>query len=249
VRAGGNADGPADAEISYFADWLQVVIEHLIAEVGTIGDPDVARRVDLQAVGKVEFPKRTAGFFAAGLGEETTILVVLHDAVVAVAVGDEDVALRIPANVGGAAESIFLRGEIRAGRRWKHSRYGRGPSAQHHQHPAFGTEFGDHVGAFVDGPDVVVFVDADGVGELEPDVACADFLQEFAGLVEFEKARAGAAMKDEDVAFGVCCYRDGFAQLLARWKLQEIRYGGELNFRNVLDGCFTLCEGGPDEDC
>src|SRR5258706_12771095 len=42
----------------------------------------------------------------AGHLEEHAVLVVLHDARVAVAVGDEDVALCVPADVGRAVEAL-----------------------------------------------------------------------------------------------------------------------------------------------
>ena len=39
------------------------------------------------------------------------------------------------------------------------------PAAQHHHHAAFGIELDDHVDAFVDGPDIVLRIDAHRVGE------------------------------------------------------------------------------------
>src|SRR4029077_20650179 len=70
VRAAGNTDGPADAHVGDFADRLQVVVEHLIAVVGAIGDPDVALQVHPQSVGQVEFPQAVADLFAARLPKE-----------------------------------------------------------------------------------------------------------------------------------------------------------------------------------
>src|SRR5882757_8461878 len=110
VRAAGNTDRPADPDVGDFPYGLQVVVEHLIAVVGAVGDPDVTLQVHLQSVGQVELSQRAAGFFAACLRHEAAILVVLHDAVIAVAIGDEDVALGVPADVGRAAEFVLLGG-------------------------------------------------------------------------------------------------------------------------------------------
>src|SRR5262249_29097865 len=168
VRAAGNTDGPPGADVGDLAYRLQVVVEHLIAIVGAIGDPDVALQVHLQTVGQVEFPRTAAGLFTACLRQEAAIFVILHDAVVAVTVGDKDVALRLPADIGRAAELVFLRGAIRRLRSdGQHAQNGERSPAEHHQHFAFGAEFDDHVRAFVDGPDVVVLIDAHRMGELK----------------------------------------------------------------------------------
>ena len=109
VRPAGNTHRPADAQVGDLPDRLQVVVEHLIAVVGAIGHPDVALPVHLQAVRQIELAQRLARLFAAGLRQEPAVLVIFHDPVVAVAVGDEDVALRIPAHVGRPAEFVLLR--------------------------------------------------------------------------------------------------------------------------------------------
>ena len=72
--------------------------------------------------------------------------------------------------------------------------------AEHHQQPSIGAEFLDHVGAFIDGPDVVVLVDADRVREREAVAANTEFLDERAGLIELEQSCLAAADVDEDVA-------------------------------------------------
>jgi hypothetical protein len=43
----------------------------------------------------------------------------------------------------------------------------------------------------------------------------ADFLDEVAGLIEFEQARIGAAVIHENVTLGIGGHRDRFAQILA----------------------------------
>src|SRR6185437_10755770 len=231
-----DADCPADAEIGDFPDRLQIVVEHLVTEVRAVGDPDIALAVDLHAVRQVKLAKPLAGFLAACLGQETALRVVFHDAVVAVAVGDEDVALRIPTHIGRTAEDIFLRRRIGAGARSHRAADGRRPAAKHHQHLAVGAEFRDHVGAFVHGPDVVLGIDPDGVGELETVIAFADLLEEIAVLVELPELRGrSAAVIDEDVALRVRRHCDGFPEILSRWRLQEVGYRGEGDFRYVLD--------------
>ena len=36
---------PADAEVRNLADGLQIVVEHLVAEIGAVGDPDITLSV------------------------------------------------------------------------------------------------------------------------------------------------------------------------------------------------------------
>src|SRR6266436_163308 len=108
-----DADGPADADIGEFADRLQIVVELLVAEIAAIRDPDMALAVDLHAVGQEEFAERLAVFFAAGFRQEPSLRAVFHDAVVAVAVGDENIALRVPTHIGRTAEDVFLVGRVR----------------------------------------------------------------------------------------------------------------------------------------
>src|SRR3954470_9063463 len=166
VRPRGNAQRPSGAEIGDFLDRLEIVVELLVPVVRPIRHPDVAALVDLQPVRQIELAERGARLLAAGLRDEAAVLVVLHDAIVAVAVGDEDVALRIPAHVRRSTQDVLLRRRIRAG--WCDDRpvNGRRPAADHHQHFALRAELGHQVRAFVDGPDVVFLVDADRVGEL-----------------------------------------------------------------------------------
>ncbi len=243
VRALGHAGGPADADLVVDRLRLEVVVEHLVADVGAVGDVDVALVVDLQAVRQVELAGLLAGLFAADLGEEAPVLVELHDAVVAVAVGDEDIALLIPADVGRAAEDVLLRRLVRSGRRRDDADDRGRTAAEHHQHLALGAELGDHVGPLVDRPDVVLRVDAHRMGELEAVVALADFLEEIAVLVELEEPRVGAAMEHEDVPLRVGGDADRLAEIFARRQLEEVRHRGVGNLRHVLRLGFLLREG------
>ena len=92
----------------------------------------------------------------ARLLDETAVAVELDHPRIAVAVGDEDVAGRIPAEISRAAEDVGLgRRGRRAGaaavRPSVASGRARAPSP-----PGLGVELDDHVRAFVYGPDVVV---------------------------------------------------------------------------------------------
>ena len=141
----------------------------------------------------------------------------------------------------GRQNSYFCAGDsVAAEAARQHAQDGERSSAEHHQHFAFGAELGDHVRAFVDGPDVVVLIDAHRMGEFEAEKSAADFLDEFAGLVEFEQPVVVAAVEDEDVALGIGGHRDGLAQVLARREFQKVRHGRERNFRDILDGRLAL---------
>src|SRR5579885_1102244 len=99
VGAGGDASSPSGAEIFDLAQGLEVVVEFLVTVIAAVRNPSVVVVINLQAVGKVEFSERAAGLFAASLCNEATVLVVLHDSVVAVAVGDENIPLPVPADI------------------------------------------------------------------------------------------------------------------------------------------------------
>src|SRR5258708_27294476 len=86
-------------------------------------------------------------------------------------------------------------------------------ATEHPEHAARRTEFHDHVRALVDGPDVVVLVDADAVRERPGVKPLADLADKLAFLVELQKlrrrrsigraARALRAREDEDMALRV----------------------------------------------
>src|SRR5882762_11223523 len=112
MGSGRDAQGPSGAEIGDLSDRFQIVVELLIAVVGPVGHPDVTTPVNLETVRQVEFAELLARLLAAGLRDEAAVLVVLHDPIVAVAIGDEDVALRIEADIARAAEDVLLSGGI-----------------------------------------------------------------------------------------------------------------------------------------
>ena len=234
MRALRHAGGPADADVVIRGLRLQVVVENLIAEVGAVGDIDVALTIDLETVRKRELAGLLAGLLAAHLGDEAAILVELHHAVVAIAVGDENVALRIPAHIGWTAEDILFGRRIRTGRRRHHSEDGGRPAPDHHQDLPVGAELGDHVGPLVHRPDIVLRIDADGMGELEAVIALADLLEEIAVLVELEQARGGAAMVDEDVPLRIGRDAHRLAEIFAGRQLEEIGHRLEGDLGHIL---------------
>ena len=107
MRARRDADRPRVADVVVDRLDVQVVVEDLDARVAAIADVDVSLRIHRHRVRQVELPGLVAA--RARLLDEPAVLVELHDARVAVAVGDEDVAGRVPADVGRPAEHIVLR--------------------------------------------------------------------------------------------------------------------------------------------
>ena len=95
-----------------------------------VGDVDVAVQVNRDAVRRAELARFRAWYLAADLLHEAAVLVELHDAVVHVAVGDEDVALRIPRDVGWPAERVAGAAAAGGRRRGSHAEDGWRPAAE-----------------------------------------------------------------------------------------------------------------------
>src|SRR5262245_21439641 len=107
MRTSRNANGPAAAKIVVSFYRFKIVVQDLVASVGSVGYPDIALSIDLKAVGQVELTGFPTRFLVPCLREKPAVLVKLHHAIVAVSVGNEDVALRIPGHICRAAENIF----------------------------------------------------------------------------------------------------------------------------------------------
>src|ERR1700681_1314061 len=199
VRARRNADGPTNTKVVVGGLRLEVIVQDLVPEVGAVGHPDVALPINLEPVRQAELTRFLAGLLAARLSEKPAVLVELHHPVVAVSIGDKNIALRVEAHVRRAAENVLLRRRVCA----RGSRDGavnrRRPAAEHHEELALRAELRDGVRAFVDGPDVVLRIDADRVRELEAVITLADFLEVVAVLIEFPQPGVGAAVVDEDM--------------------------------------------------
>ncbi len=199
--------------------------------VAAIGDVDHALGVDRDRVRRAELQRAVAA--RADRLDEAAVLVELDDARVAVAVGHEDVALRIEADIGLPMKGVrpVGAGVLAAARRQRQLIERIGTLAEHHQQLSVGTELLDDVGALVDGPDVVVLVDAHGVREREAVTAGAEFLDERAGLIELEQARLAAAHVDEDVPFRVGRDARAFTHVEAGGQLEEVGHRLERNLR------------------
>ena len=134
----------------------------------------------------------------------------------------------------GRAERIFLgwrRGAIgRCDCACDHFR----PVADHHHDPPRRIELDDHVGPLVHGPDVVLRIDAHGVGKLEAVVALAEFADVDSVLIELEQARVGAAREDKYVSLGVRGHAHGLAHIQAGGELEKVRYRIVGDLRNIL---------------
>jgi len=116
-------------------------------------------------------------------------------------------------------------------------------AAENHDDAAFGIELDDHVGTFVGDPDVVVFVDFDGVGEGPGVQVVADFAEKFSVRSEFEElrrsggvggARSVTAREHEDVALGIDGSAGGFAEIDVRREFQDVRDGMEADLWRLL---------------
>ena len=104
----------------------------------------------------------------------------------------------------------------------------------------------DHVRALVDGPDVVVLVDADRMRERPAVQVLADLADELAFRAELqqlggrgpERRARGAARAREHVhaTLRVDCHARHFAEVPTRGELEEVRNGLERDFRCVRPG-------------
>ena len=190
------------------------------------------------ACGVLNCPGPVAGL-AARL-HPVAVLVELRDARVDVAVADVDVALRVPRHVGRLAEPTVLR---RSRRRHVFPRLGAvGRLLAAAEDPLDATrsiEADDHVRALVDRPDVVVPVDAHGVGERPPVEVLADLANELAGWRELQELRrhraeggpGGAARpgKHEDPSLRVDRDARHFTEVDIVRQLQEVGHRLELD--------------------
>ena len=101
-------------------------------------------------------------------------------------------------------------------------------AAEDHHDAAGRIELDHHVGAFVGDPDVVVFVDADGVGvgpgieivaNLAEVRAVGGKLQKLGGACTVRRAGGVASREYEDVTLGVDGDAGGFSEIDVRWEL------------------------------
>src|SRR5689334_7680759 len=99
MRSLGYAHRPAGSQVFVTGFRFEIVIENLVSIVGPVGYPNVALTIDLQAVRQIEFTGSLAGSLITGLGEKSSVLIELDDAIVAVSIQNEDVPLRVPTHI------------------------------------------------------------------------------------------------------------------------------------------------------
>src|SRR5262245_61326779 len=223
MRPRRDADRPRIADVVVDRFHVQIVVEHLDASVAAVADIDVAVGIHRHRVRQVQLAASAAA--RPSLLDESSVLVELHDARVAISIGHEDIPRRIKAHVSGPAEDVWL--WRRFGCSWSVGREPLdrlGPPADHHRHAAVRRELDHHVRTFIDRPDVVLAIDSDRMREFEPVQALADLAYEGPVLIELEQSRVAAARIDEDVALGIRRNSNAFAEIKIGWKLQEVWY-------------------------
>ena len=135
MRARRDAHRPRRADVVVDRAQLQIVVEHLDAAVAAIGDVDVALRVDLKRVRHVELAGPGCRACRPDLMKRP-FLSYFTTRELHVAVGDEDVALRIPATSVGRPNVYCCAVAAAFGRRGRDSSLrrppagGRAPSAR-----------------------------------------------------------------------------------------------------------------------
>src|ERR1700682_4099691 len=141
------------------AQELAVGIEHLYPGVASIRHIDISLGVVGDAVRGVELALLAAE--RTPLLHPVAILIELGNTRVDVAVADEDVSLCIPRDISGLAE-LPVHGGTRGIDARPRAAFIRGflLAAKYHHHAAFWIGLDNHVRAFVDGPDIVLRVDA-----------------------------------------------------------------------------------------
>src|SRR5262245_30528955 len=114
MRPRRNANRPAGAEIVIALDRLQIVVENLITIVRAVGDRNVSLFIDLESMRQTKLAWLPASPFVARLSDEPAVLIELHNSIVAVSIGHEDVPLRVPTHIRWPAKNVFLRWRVRA---------------------------------------------------------------------------------------------------------------------------------------
>src|SRR3954452_22436369 len=112
VAAGRDAERLRVADVLDLALERPVVVEDLDALVAAIGRINVALGIDGDAVDAGELAGRVASL--APRLDEHAVLRERGDARFAAAIGDEDVALRVPGDVGRAIEEVLRRNRARS---------------------------------------------------------------------------------------------------------------------------------------
>src|SRR5712671_4129998 len=114
-----------------------------------------------------------------------------------IAVADKGVVVRIPCDVGHLPKRSVHWGQRRIGMLERLSSFVGSLlfAAEQHHDPARRIELDDHVRTLVRGPNVVMPVDSDGVGERPRVQVVADFANERAIGAELQKLRGGRGVR------------------------------------------------------
>src|ERR1019366_3580604 len=194
MRPGRDAHGPRRAHVVVNGLEIEVVVEDLHAAVAAVAHVNVALGIQGDGMRQIQLPGRRA-LTARGF-QEAPVPVVLDHAGVSVAVGDEDVPRRVPADIRRTIERVGLhrRG---CGLGWLRS------STQDHDNAALGIELDHHVRPFVHRPDVVLRIHPYGMREDKSVEPCTDLTQVVPLGVEFEEPGGLTARVDEDMSLGI----------------------------------------------
>src|ERR1043166_9015358 len=119
MRTGRDADRPWTADLVVGCFVVEIVVPYFDARIAAIADVHVTLRVGRQRVRQPQLTVPVAR--RAGRLDEPYVLVELDDAVVAVAVGHEDIAVFVPGDVSLTVERVRLV-RVRRGSRSAHVR-------------------------------------------------------------------------------------------------------------------------------
>src|ERR1035438_4339194 len=104
MRSWGNANGPRGADLVIDRLELQVVVEDLYPAIAAVPDVDIAFGVRRDRVRCIKLAG--PGAPRSHGDDESSVLVILHNPRVAIAIGDEDIAGCIPSHIGRPIEAV-----------------------------------------------------------------------------------------------------------------------------------------------
>src|SRR5438270_162872 len=219
LRSRGFAGAPLIEELAIF-------VENLDAMVGPVGYEDaVSLRIEDHAVHILEdaWPRvvRRIGRLAEG-HQEFAVFVELHDARIAVAIGDEDGPVRQPVDKGRTIEMLFVVARLI------------GRAERLDQLLAVVREFENGVGLIVHHPDVfigIVRINGDVVRALENGIPFRPVFDELAVGVHHDDAVLPARVQAELAApNGIACAGDRSYRGIAKGKLRNRKRNARTNF-------------------
>src|SRR5688572_856442 len=233
-RAACHAHREWRADVAELPQEFALAVEHLDALVARVGGVDVALRVERESLYPVELPLARAG--GSPVGDEAAILVELGNAIVgADAVGDVDVARLVPRYIRWPIEARSrnprssgpIRGTLPAatattssrstgcGRRVRTNADRFRFTSENQPDRSIGIEFDHLIRGHIDGPDVVLRIDAKPDRGVEAIDVLAPFANEVALGVEQEQLRSAAREGAVVAKRGIRMARSGIDKDLA----------------------------------